>query len=362
MKKAIITSCFFACIYLTAQAQKKPFCIFGYYAGNARMIDSFPVEKLTHLSFSFTHLNGSRMAVSNARDSMTLLACVAQKKRNPALKVIVSMGGWTGCYSCSDVFSTDASRKIFASSVKHVLDLYGADGIDLDWEYPTIAGAPGHPYGPADKDHFTSLIRTLRDTLGDRREISFAAGGFTQYIEESVDWKAVTPLVDRINLMTYDLVTGNDSVTGHHTGLYSTPTQKESCDNAVRLLKKKGVPMNKLVLGAAFYARVWEKIPDLNNGLGGTGKFLRGVSYRQFNTVLSPDSGFVYHWDETAKAPFIYNPSKKWFATFDDSTSIALKTRYAIKHKLNGMMFWQLAEDKFERGLLDVIWEMRKKE
>ena len=301
------------------------------------------------------------MSLSNARDSATLANCVALKKRNPQLKVIVSMGGWTGCYTCSDIFSTDSSRKIFASSVKKTLDYFKADGIDLDWEYPTIKGAPGHPYSLNDKDNFTALIQTLRDTLGKLREISFAAGGFTKYINESVDWKKVTPLVDRINVMTYDLVTGYDTVTGHHTGLYSTAQQKESCDNAVKMLKALGVPKNKLLIGAAFYARIWENVSAENDGLYGHGKFLRGVSYSRFSTLFSKDSGFVYHWDQVAGAPYLYNPTKKWFVTFDDSVSVALKTKYSIKQRLNGIMFWQIGDDSFSNGLLDVMDETKKR-
>lgn len=341
-------------------AQKKAFTVFGYYAGPANLVDSFPVEKLTHLSFSFTHLKGSSISLSNARDSASLEACVRMKKRNPHLKVIVSMGGWTGCYSCSPVFAIDSSRKIFASSVKKLLNDFHADGIDLDWEYPTIPGPPGHPYSPDDKTHFSALIQTLRDTLGNNKEISFAAGGFTRYINEAVDWGIVTPLVDRINLMTYDLITGYDTITGHHTGLYSTSKQKESCDNAVNLLLAKHVPAGKLVLGAAFYARVWEKVADGNEGLYGKGRFLRGISYSNFAKLLPADSGFVYHWDEEASAPYLYNPAKQWFVTFDDSRSIALKTRYAIDKKLDGIMFWQLAEDRYTDGLLDVIDRSKK--
>jgi chitinase len=345
----------------SAGAQRKNFSVFGYYAGRAGMVDSFPVEKLTHLCFSFTHLKGSSISLSNARDSASLISCVKLKNRNPQLKVIVSMGGWTGCYSCSDVFSTDSSRKIFASSTKKLLTDFNADGIDLDWEYPTIKGAPGHPYSAKDKDNFTALIKTLRDTLGRQKELSFAAGGFTGYIEESVDWKKVTPLVDRINIMTYDLISGYDTVTGHHTGLYSTASQKESCDHAVKMLLAKGVPAKKLLIGAAFYARIWEKVEAENNGLYGKGKFLRGVSYNSFARQFPADSGFVYHWDKEASAPYLYNARKKWFVTFDDSLSIVLKTQYAMKEKLNGFMFWQLGDDRFTAGLLDIVDNTRRK-
>jgi chitinase len=350
----------FVIAFVTGFSQKNKFVVFGYYAGRASMVDSFPVEKLTHLCFSFTHLKGSAISLGNWRDSASLVSCVALKKRNPSLKIIVSMGGWTGCYSCSEVFSTDSSRKIFASSTKKLLDDFNADGIDLDWEYPTIKGAPGHPYSPDDKNNFTALIKTLRDTLGNKKELSFAAGGFTSYINESVDWKKVTPLVDRINIMTYDLITGYDTVTGHHTGLYSTGKQKESCDNAVKMLVAKGVPKNKLLIGAAFYARIWENVGAENDGLYGKGKFLRGVSFNGYAKSFTADTDFVYHWDKEASAPYLYNAKKKWFVTFDDSASIALKTKYALKQKLNGFMFWQLADDTYSAGLLDIVDEVSR--
>ena len=48
-------------------------------------------------------------------------------------------------------------------------------------------------------------------------------------------------------------------------------------------------------------------------------------------------------------------------ATYDDTNSIKLKTEYVIKNNLNGIMFWQLADDSFSNGLLNVIDDVKKK-
>ena len=98
---------------------------------------------------------------------------VALKKRNPQLKIILSLGGWGGCETCSDVFSTKKGRKKFSKSAKKLCDYFGTDGIDLDWEYPTISGFPGHPYGPQDKPNFTALIKQLRKKLGKKKGNQF---------------------------------------------------------------------------------------------------------------------------------------------------------------------------------------------
>jgi chitinase len=52
---------------------------------------------------------------------------------------------------------------------------------------------------------------------------------------------------------------------------------------------------------------------------------------------------------------------RKLMATYDDTNSIKLKTEYVIKNNLNGIMFWQLADDSFSNGLLNVIDDVKKK-
>ncbi len=51
----------------------------------------------------------------------------------------------------------------------------------------------------------------------------------------------------------------------------------------------------------------------------------------------------------------MYNAGKQQFASFDDTASIRVKTEYAVKKGIGGVMFWQLTEDRFSGGLLDVI-------
>ncbi len=183
-------------------------------------------------------------------------------------------------------------------------------------------------------------MEELRKTLGSKYEISFAAGGFQKYLEESVEWKKVMAIVDRVNLMTYDLINGYSVETGHHTALYSRAEQKESTDNCVQYLVRLGVPRNKLVIGAAFYGRSWENVEATDNGLYKSGKFKSFVDYRRIATECTPAKGFTYYWDDQVKAPYLYNPEQKLFVTFDDKKSIELKTRYVIDQKLDGIMFW----------------------
>ncbi len=336
-------------------SNSKPIAVIAYYAGRTTMIDSFEVEKLTHLIFCFCHLKGNELSVGNARDSATIQRMVALKSRNPQLKIILSLGGWGGCKTCSPVFNTRKGRREFARSVRDLNTYFGTDGIDLDWEYPAIEGFPGHAFVPGDKPAFTQLIKQLRRKLGNSHEISFAAGGFTKFIDSAVEWKKVMKKVDRVNLMSYDLVSGFSTISGHHTPLYSTPLQKESTDNGVKLMLAAGVPADKIVIGAAFYGRLFEVTDTTGNGLYLPGKFSHGFSFRRGNDTLSAANGFVQYWDSIAHAPYAFNRQRKLLATYDDSLSVQYKTKYVISNNLNGIMFWQLADDAFSNGLLHAI-------
>lgn len=354
---AVIT--FFASKPVFSQTPERPLAVIAYYMGDGNDIANYNTGKLTHIIFSFLHLKDNMLAVDNSADSLAITKLVSLKKTNPKLKIILSLGGWGGCKTCSAVFSTETGRKEFANSSLKLFKEYNVDGLDLDWEYPSIESLPGHQYLPEDRSNFTYLVKTLRETVGPDYELSFAAGGFRNYLTQSVEWNKVMPLVNYVNMMTYDLVNGNSKQTGHLTSLYSTTEQSESTDHAIMFLDSIGVPMNKVVIGLAFYARLFNGVEPVNNGLYQKGKFSSYVNYKDIDKELSSQAGYLQYWDNKAKAPYAYNSSTKTFATFDNLRSVLEKTKYAKSRKLGGVMFWELSGDKESGGLLDMIYEVK---
>jgi len=355
--RTFILCLLFACCFETQLLAQKAtdFAVIAYYTGDTQQIDQYRIDQLTHIIYSFCHLKEGKLHVAHAKDSLTIKHLVDLKRTHPKLKIMLSLGGWGGCASCSKVFSTKQGRAVFAKSVKEINDYFGTDGLDLDWEYPTIEGYPGHLYQAQDRQNFTALVRELRQVLGSNAEISFAAGGFQKYLDKSVDWRAVMPLVDRVNVMSYDLVNGYSTVTGHHTPLYSTKTDEESTNRAVQYLLGLGIPSRKLVIGAAFYTRVWKNVAASNNGLYQSGEHTNGYHFKSYATQLSANKGWQYFWDEHAQAPYWYNQEQKQFATGDDLASVKAKTDYAVHNQLGGIMFWELTLDATQDGMLQAI-------
>jgi len=352
MKKFLLFISIFVCIQSSAQ---EPYKVVAYYTGNGEAIKQYPLDKLTHIIFSFLKLQNDTLTFRNGDQQKSLEQLTELKKQYPHLKIMVSIGGWGGCAPCSELFASAEHRDNFAKSTVALFRQYNIDGLDLDWEYPAIEGYPGHRWDKTDRNNFTELVKAVRKQMGNRFLLSFAAGGFVKYLEESIDWSNVMPSVDFVNLMTYDLVNGYSPVTGHHTLLYDYNPEQESTRKCVEWLLNKKVAAKKLVVGAAFYARVWANVDSVNNGLYQSGKFLRSVRFKDFESYFKDSADFRYYWDDKAKAPYQYSPSKKLFATFDDKHSIEEKAKFVRQKKLGGIMFWELSEDELQDGLVDAI-------
>lgn len=347
--------------------------------------EEIPVEKLTHIIYSFTHVIDGEMRFSKPETAGPKLeALVKQKERNPDLKVMIACGGW-GADGFSDMALTEESRTKFIDSASDFIKKYRLDGMDMDWEYPGISGA-GTKARKEDTPNFTALMKGLRgmlDAFKEPKVLTFASAGWKRYYDH-VEMDEVMKYADYTNVMTYDQVSGVSDYTGHHTPLggvrsedvTGTPFQDHldslyrnganpdphprSTQKIVDFLISEGVNPKQIVIGGAFYGRVWKGVPPENNGLyqKSGGIHIGWIAYHQIRKSYEPDPGFQRYWDDTAKAPFMYNSADSLMVSYDDTVSVAQKTEYAMAKGLGGIMFWELGNDtKKEGSLLDAIYK-----
>ncbi|SDC34451.1 glycoside hydrolase family 18 protein [Niabella drilacis] len=338
------------------RAQHQDYKVVAYYSGDSATLQQYDFKKITHLIYGFAHLDSTgRLAVFRHRDTAVLRAFKTVKKQYPHIRTLIALGGWGGCKPCSGTFGHADSTTLFSVSVKQFLQTFELDGIDLDWEYPALPGVPGHPFSPADRPHFTRLVLSLRKELGKQKLVTFAAGGFQKYLDQSVEWAKVEKAVDFVNLMTYDLVHGYSERTGHQSSLYSALPGEESVDQCVQFFRSIKFPLHKIIVGVPFYIRSFQVNTTANNGLFQPARFLYMRGYR-FNTdSLTTANGFQRYWDNQARVPYWFNSARGVFVTGDDPESLRYKTAYIRQHSLGGIMFWELFYDTFQRGLLDQL-------
>ncbi len=326
--------------------------------------------KLTHINYAFANIKDGVMVEGFSHDAQNFQALNSLKARNPPLKVLVSVGGWTWSGQFSDVALTRESRRKFVESAVGFLERYKLDGLDVDWEFPGQEGLH-NVNRPEDKENCTALMADLRAALdkagekaGKRYLLTMAVQAADEWLEHT-EMSKVARSLDFANLMAYDqFEPGGDPMAGHHAPLFTHPSNPKhlSAATAVSHFIAAGVPAAKVVLGVPFYGHAWGEVPASEHGLYQSGKKPKQQIYEPFDMIdskLENQGGFVRYWDDISKAPFLYNADKQLFVSYDDAESIRLKGRYVTDRGLGGMMFWEYSGDP-KNKLLDAIHEGMK--
>jgi chitinase len=346
--------------FTALKAQKR--VIIGYVGGYRGLVKAnlIAAKKLTHINYAFVDIRNNRAWLHReATDTINFRNLNLLKKQNPALKILISIGGWAWSGKFSDALLTDTSRQGFARSAIAIIHKFELDGVDIDWEYPAQPGNDGNIYRLEDKHNYTLMFAELRRQLDSLQKqtsktylLTTAVGGFKSFLDNT-EMGIAQQYLDYINLMTYDF--GN-RVAGHHTNLYASKkyTSNENADNAVKAYLKAGVPANKLVMGIAFYG----KTSILADGAKGLGDSVvsktRGRGYTTIKDSLLKVSSYKAYKDRDAKASYLYNTKTREFITYDDEWSVNKKCRYVKSNGMGGVMFWEYSSD-LKGYLLDEI-------
>jgi len=358
------------------------FVEWGVYGRDYHVTD-IPADKLTHINYAFAELENGEVEVWDSyaalekfypatdswadppgalRGNFNQLRLM--KEKYPHIKVLISVGGWTGSGGFSDMAATEEGRTKFAQSALRFIQKYNFDGVDIDWEYPVCTGL--QPGRAEDGENFTLLLEALRNTLGNSYLLTIAVSANPDCLD-LIEIEAFEPYVDWINIMTYDYHGAWEAhygTTGHNSPLHNNNDPLSpylNIDAAVNYLVNRGVPLQKIIPGLAFYGRSAAGVEGGGDGLyasftgPGPGSFEEGMlDYKDIKENYLDKNGYVYLWDDIAAVPYLFNMDKREFISFDDPSSIENKASYVAGNGLGGVMFWELSGDNGD--LLNAIW------
>jgi GH18 family chitinase len=337
-------------------APRSPTAVIGYIFVEDKVIDprNVPAEQLTHINYAFANIVDGVMVEGFKNDIRNFVRLNELKRRNPELKVLVSVGGWTWSGAFSDMALTAESRQRFIASAVVFLQRHRLDGLDIDWEYPGQKGLD-NTHRPEDRQNFTALLAEMRAALdaagaklGKRYLLTIATGANDAWLTHTEMDKAQRSL-DYVNLMAYDQFEETEPLTGHHAPLYTHPANPKQLSAALAVdhYVAAGVPVDKIVLGVPFYGRAWGEVSSAERGLYQPGKKPTVDLKTMYGDIaeLSARDGFVRYWDEISAAPFLYNDARRLFISYDDPQSMRVKCRYVLDRGLAGVMFWELSSD-----------------
>ncbi|MFI5727263.1 glycoside hydrolase family 18 protein [Streptomyces cyaneofuscatus] len=324
------------------------------------------------------------------------------KAKNPGLKVMISLGGWSWSTHFSDSVRTAASRKALVASC---IDLYikgnlpqdgvrggqGAaagvfDGIDVDWEWPGSAANEGTVFRPEDKKNFTALISEFRTQLdayaksqakalkdkgkGDKGkghghhkpkpkhyDLSAYVPANPKAIDAGFDVKRLMKDFDFVNLQGYDYHVSGEKKTAQQSALYAK--NDFSVDQTVRDWVKRGAPKHKLVVGMPTYGQGWTGVSGGGKGLGqpatGPAPATWANGYEDYKVLkkLAASGTFKVHRDTKNGHAWLFDGTTLW--TYDDPQVLRAKTSYIRDKGLGGAMFWSLDGDTDDGELVTTV-------
>lgn len=306
---------------------------------------------VTHIHYAFAELymrDGKYIGFKPQGKESRLQSVMELKKQNPNLKILLS---FTNGVSNSDntdkdegfsvLAKSDEMRKAFANDCKAYCEKYGLDGIDLDWEFPGLSWSTQAKDVEVDVQNHVLLMQQLRETLGNGYLLTYAGycmdkkavSGGHRYI----DIKALDPIVDYVNVMTYDLDEG------------AQPHNALSCSSAYwditrtyNAYIKAGATPSKLVLGIPFYGRV---------------SFSGSNSALSYKTIKTLGAGYtIENWDSAASVPYVTYGGKR-HCYYDNPQSIDIKAKWALERKFYGLMYWENDCDDANFTLRRACWE-----
>jgi chitinase len=272
------------------------------------------------------------------------------------VKLLPSIGGWNDSYNFPQIAADPVKRQNFINHCITLINTYNFNGIDMDWEYP---GYAPHGGSPADKANFTLLMQEIRSALDD---LGNATGedylltscfGTSQERMENIDWENVLPLVDMVNLMSYDFHGSWDPESNHHTPLYSPEVgDPDWCiDGAfTKLTQDFGVPAEKVNIGVAFYGKALANCTQLYGPhLGYDGStFWEDEGQPLYYNIMKKMDLFNYYWDNQVQCPYLLGNSINTFVTYDDVLSIGYKAQYVMDKGAMGVIIWEITGDYLE--------------
>lgn len=352
--------------FAQSQASQQTTRLLGYYPSwskynnppYAYSADQIPYKQLTHIAHAFVQLGQKADGTLKMPPGYLEPALIA-RAHAAGVKVLVSIGGGDGVQGprFNRMARTEAYRQAFVHNVHDFLSANGYNGVDIDWEVPNAK----------DMSNCTTLMQELRAELpAGQWLISMATPSDPRSWGQGFDIPALAPLVDFMNVMTYDFT----GVWAGYAGLNSPllqdpadPIQSGSVQTSMDLYANTyGVPPAQLNIGTPFYGYAFDGVDALWAACSGC-----TVNQQNYGSTIKPllhSSDWTRESDTNAKSPYLVNSALPGLITYDNATSTSKKMRYILKERgFGGVFMWELSADYDGRSqdLLDAMWRVWRK-
>ncbi|KAJ2745595.1 hypothetical protein GGI20_002030 [Coemansia sp. BCRC 34301] len=378
---------------VVVKAQKDQIVVGYYPSWKKAKIDGMDLSKYTHINLAFGIPEASGTFTF---EGQSFVSSVVTDLHAAGVKVLMSVGGWTGSNLISTILKDKTTRKAFMDSMVSYVKDNKLDGIDIDWEYPGRLGNTCNVFDATnDTPNFLAFLQDLRAAFDtefaeEKKLITMAVRVEPFDVDDgpSKDVSDFAKVVDFANLMQYDINGGWADTTGPNAPFNFEEGKglQASFVSAIDAWTEAGWPASQLTAGFGFYGRsttatqdmtkdpknqyqpqIKDKVPlgdsddapwaDKCAGTTSNSGMWKWANLRSQGVLTSPTKAaapWVRQWDEVSKTPWLFNPTTKQFISYDDPQSIKVKIDYAASKGLAGAMVWSIEMD-YKGELLSAV-------
>lgn len=331
-----------------AQTSPSPKRLLGYYPEWSKFnnppfvysADQIPYTQLTHIAHAFVLLPAKADGTLKVPAGYVEPALIV-KAHAAGVKVLVSIGGGDGIQGprFNKMARSESSRQAFVKNVHTFLSANGYDGVDIDWEIPNAQ----------DTSNCVTLMQELRNELpAGQWLISMATPSDPRSWGAGFDIPALAPLLDFMNVMTYDFTGSWAGYTGLNSPMLQDPAdpiQSGSLKTSMDLYANiYGVPLTQLNIGTPFYGYEFDGADVLWAGCSTCA--VNQQNYGDYIKPLMHSSDWKKGMDLAARSPYMVNSTLRGFISYDNISSTSAKTKYVMKERgFGGVFMWELSAD-----------------
>ncbi|TFK64051.1 endochitinase [Pluteus cervinus] len=366
----------------------------GWHASSGFAVSNITWSKYTQMTFAFATTTPDVHQLSLDATSRTVLPQLVAAGHAHGVAVTCSIGGWTGSQFFSTAVGSAANRTAFVRTVINLVTHYNLDGVDFDWEYPGLQGIGCNTINPNDTTNFLSFLQELRrDPIGSQMIITAAASD-KPFIGSNglpiYDATGFAEVLDYVAFMNYDVFGPWTATAGPNAPLNdacaNSKNRVASAVSAVRAWTDAGFTPDKLVLGVPGYGHgfrvkksdaftpgsktnlalfppqnannipvgdTWDGAPDSAPGVCGVASTQASGVFNYWglmqqgylDTKGKPKPGIIRKFDSCSQTPFLYNPDKEVYISYDDAKSFAAKGHFIANMGLRGFSMWEAGGD-----------------
>lgn len=243
-----------------------------------------------------------------------------------------------------DEFVSDPGRRaMLISNLWALTDPYGADGVNIDFEFLIY---PGSMYD------FVAFMQELREVYGWGAHISVAGPAVDWW--GSYNYEYLSDICDMIFIMGYNYHYAGSATTGAVAPLDGPDygCVRWTVDD---YLHWNGNRPAALVLGVPYYGYEW----PAEGSYPGVPTRGTGAAYI-YDVMESRSDVYGRLWDEPSSTPWYryYVGGDGWYqGWYDDSESLGLKYDLVLEEELQGAGIWALGYDGTRPELWDTLEE-----